>query len=816
MAVRQGRSESSAHGAARAWRLAAAVACCWALPCALFVPGLAAGRVLFWHDVTITLLPQRIWAAQSLRSGHLPHLCPYIGGGSPILAEGQAGVFYPFNLVEYLLPVDTVRGYTAQCLLHFGLAATFMLLWLHLRHELRLIAALLAAICYSVSGFFVGHVMHLHMIQIAAWAPLVLWQAEKLAEAPNAVPAAALAALVGICGLAGHPQMFFFTLMAAALWWAASLKRGRLAAKAGAIAGALALGVALAAVQVVPTAAHARASEQREGRGLGYLTMYSLLPRSFAYFLHPEIFGAYATGDYFGGEHQYEVLGWVGGACLLLALAGLSSSRRLKWAAVAFIAVGLFLGMAKHNPLYPLIAKLPPFSVMRGMGRMVFFMVIGLCVLGALGLDELLSGGRRAGRRILVASGIAACFWLLAPLGLRAARPALERALRPEALRRAGGDEAVAREKVEEKLRLWSRKLSPIDPYVAVWLLTCLAAAGLARRPNSAWAWLVVGASAAHLWLLGRDYNPWIEPSFYEAGRQTAAFMRRHAPPSEAKANAVSWPLVFIDPSLRCFERPPAWRGRMQSSEFKAWARSFFACLRPAANAFAPVAVLNNPFPLASARLWDFTERELPRMLDEPSGRDVEAVLANLGVRWAIVAPEHAKLFRDSAQWNLPGSAGTAVLVRLPRGPSGRAWLAEARSVGPAGDALQAVLGCRRWPVAYVEGQAGGESTGSRVSASVHGSMVRASVSVPEARGGLVAFSIAYHPGWRAWIDGKPAKLLRANHCLAAVEVPPGKHQIELRFSTPGLKKGAAVSGLAALLLLALCAAGWMSRAGRR
>lgn len=55
-----------------------------------------------------------------------------------------------------------------------------------------------------------------------------------------------------------------------------------------------------------------------------------------------------------------------------------------------------------------------------------------------------------------------------------------------------------------------------------------------------------------------------------------------------------------------------------------------------------------------------------------------------------------------------------------------------------------------------------------------------------------------YDPNWRVWVDGQPATLLRCNFIMRGVQIPPGEHQVEFRF-TPSLT-GLYVS-LAALLL---------------
>ena len=71
--------------------------------------------------------------------------------------------------------------------------------------------------------------------------------------------------------------------------------------------------------------------------------------------------------------------------------------------------------------------------------------------------------------------------------------------------------------------------------------------------------------------------------------------------------------------------------------------------------------------------------------------------------------------------------------------------------------------------------------------------------------GGLVVFSEVHYDGsWSLTIDGEPADLLRVNYLLRAVVVPPGQHEIEMKFTSNMFLLGnhAATFGGALILLL--------------
>lgn len=78
----------------------------------------------------------------------------------------------------------------------------------------------------------------------------------------------------------------------------------------------------------------------------------------------------------------------------------------------------------------------------------------------------------------------------------------------------------------------------------------------------------------------------------------------------------------------------------------------------------------------------------------------------------------------------------------------------------------------------------------------------------------LLLVSESYDGGWRCDVDGRPARILRANHALRAVALAPGTHTVRFEYRPGTVRLGAWVSGLT---LAALCAGlGLRLRALRR
>jgi hypothetical protein len=83
---------------------------------------------------------------------------------------------------------------------------------------------------------------------------------------------------------------------------------------------------------------------------------------------------------------------------------------------------------------------------------------------------------------------------------------------------------------------------------------------------------------------------------------------------------------------------------------------------------------------------------------------------------------------------------------------------------------------------------------------------------------GYLVVADADQDGWVATVDGRPADLVPADHAMVAVQVPPGSHEVSLRYTVPGRSRGWLVSAVSVLglALMALATPLWRRRVSGR
>jgi hypothetical protein len=355
----------------------------------------AAVLVFYWVPVTSPAAsiqwdaadmhyPLQKYFASRLRSGQLPFWTPYIFSGYPLLANPEVAAWYLPHWPFYLLGV-TPRAIELELVLHALLACLGA--WLFISRVIgNRTAATLGAFAYGLSGFFAGHSSHVGIFSTAACLPWLLLCFRR------AVDSAALrfAALGGILGglmiLAGYFQAAMYAYLAVGLYALADLwlTPRRWLRTASIVAGMLAVGIGIAALQILPGLELTHQSI-RAGNDFSKSTQGVLQLKALATLLAPDSLGA-ISGGYTGPGDITQYYFYAGILVLPLAVIGLFKTRtRLPVLCVLIPATWYMLGPAAG--LYRLGAVVPGLHQVRAPVQGWFVAALALALAAASGLD---------------------------------------------------------------------------------------------------------------------------------------------------------------------------------------------------------------------------------------------------------------------------------------------------------------------------------------------------------------------------------------------------------------------------------------------
>jgi len=391
-------------------------------PDGLAVAGLALlALVFFWPltlgrawiprgggDLVSFLWPTYTYAAQALRAGRVPLWNPTLYAGAPFAADNQSGLFYPLNLIVFLLwpslPYVALEWLVAG---QVWLAGAGMYLMLRVvlpptpTRVRRLAPPLFAAVAFMFSDVFVTHIGNLNIVAVSAWLPWA-FAALYLACARRSLGWAATACLLlGVAALAGQAQMTLIVAGALglyALWqagwqlaetpgaWAVRVRRAAVPLACLLVLGLVAFGVS--ALATLP-AAQMAAYTGRARLDYAAAADYSLPWAGLAGLFSPLVFGRGAAA--FWAPWPRVETGYVGVLTLwLAALAPLRARSRLPLFLAALAGFGLLVALGQNTPVHYFLYRLVPgFAQLRVPARFVLLTDFGLAALAGFGLSRL-------------------------------------------------------------------------------------------------------------------------------------------------------------------------------------------------------------------------------------------------------------------------------------------------------------------------------------------------------------------------------------------------------------------------------------------
>lgn len=702
----------------------------------------------------------------ALRSGQLPFWDPWkLGGalgGMMWVSLGQ--ILYPLSMLFWLEPQGSMLVWFAILRLFVGGLGMWALLR---RLAVSNPGAILAGVAYMLNIAFIAWLSS-PIPSVMVWLPWAVLAIESLIVSPGLASWAGLALVGGFQFLAGYiAESFVFVAVAGSyalirlLQSARELQPLMLVKRLGLLLTAGFATAFVGALGLIPSLSSlSNSGMAARGAGLDYLPLLNAVS-----YLDPNFFGNPVHNTWWSGSNYCEVIQYLGLLPLFFALYAAIFAWRKGRTLLFLLPLLVIGGYLFGAPVLHDLGRLPGFyqTATTRWTSAIAFMIAGLA---GLGWDLAVAHPRKTLGRWGAFMGVAAAAVALA---LHAVWPQLAaRGLRHYAV---------------TNLELMAGVFLLATPFF--WRL---AKRGRLTPGLSAWA---IAIAVLDLGVAGADFNPTTPAkSFYPSTPglvrlQKDATLGRILPYDGLFPGDMAG--LYGLRSLGGYDL----KGDVAYRRFlyEAGDRSF-----PPEKTLTPNAYLLPTLGAGYAspnELWLNVDPRSPLLdlmavrhfLLSPNGPAAPSLAVSYaGSDLRIVDNPHA---RPWAWWTplarvVTDDEAYALMRQAPRGGPKEALLAQA----PVGVSLS-----NPGQGAVLESEQKVDAFSARFDASSPG---------------FVMISQRHHPGWQAFVDGRPVPLLRADAILSAVPVPAGRHELRLEFRDPVAVGSFWVSLLSMLLGLGL------------
>jgi len=357
-------------------------------------------------DLVTSFYPYRTIASRAVHEGSLALWNPYMLSGTPFVAMAQSALFYPANVLYYLLPVPV--AWSIGFIVRRVLAAWFTALLVR-RIGGTTAGAIAAGLMFAFCGFLTAW-QGQGMSDAATWLPLICYSVVRMHDEPTARSIAIAAFAFAMPVLAGHPETaahVTLTGLGLAVFLIVSEPKFSFIR---AFVGSSLLALGLAAIQIVPTVewlTHIHRSLTQQWPAPPLYSILGLVSR--------DIIRAKNVIGLLIPEHA----AYLAMMTFVAAPIGLvrRSSRRFAvyftLAATAAISIAYGIG-----PGYSFVSRVPGLNMLKN-DRLILVASFSLAVLAGLGISALDAAETRPSRRersriaLLGSAGFAVGFLLI-------------------------------------------------------------------------------------------------------------------------------------------------------------------------------------------------------------------------------------------------------------------------------------------------------------------------------------------------------------------------------------------------------------------
>ncbi len=334
----------------------------------------------------------------------IPQWDPHVFGGMPYVDAFHGDIFYPLAVLKFFLPLYFHLGF--NLFLHIFFAGIFMYLAAR-QFKLGKTAALFSAGAYMFAPYLISLVSpgHEGKIYVTALFPLVMLFLDRGFEKKPFLNFTILGLMLGIIIVSPHPQMSYFTLWAAGLYsvfklivlWKEKKLIAPLLIPATLAAYAVVVALLLSAIQFYPGYYYTTHYSPRADTKSGWewATSWSLHEEEAVSQIIPEFAGTFDRTDksFYWGKNAFKDNSESAGVVpIFVGLIGLFFARRKEAWFFGGLALFVFIyALGDTTPIFKIFYYLiPKVKSLRAPSMIMFIFLFCIALLAGMGVQKII------------------------------------------------------------------------------------------------------------------------------------------------------------------------------------------------------------------------------------------------------------------------------------------------------------------------------------------------------------------------------------------------------------------------------------------
>ncbi|MEW6095922.1 MAG: YfhO family protein [bacterium] len=359
------------------------------------------GQILFtqatyvFRDFYKTIYPTRYFVSQCVKEGCFPLWNPYLYFGYPFFASLQHGLLNPFSFFLYLFPFDI--GIKLFIVWHLFLAGLFMYLLMR-DFGVSQISSLIASLVYTFNSYMLSIDTFTHLTS-ACWTPLIFLLFNRSFYTKEKLKYIILTSIsLSLQFVGEEPTILYATVIVLTLFTIAKAvmqyrKEGRIIYPSKSIlilSLVVLISVGLVLFQLLPFLEAVNYSYRQEGMVYHKATKWSLPPIELLTLICP-VSSGFMEFIWVGlGQGLFKGI-YFGIVPFFLILVSLCEKSRKNLFWFGIFLVGIILSFGDHTPFYKFLYKYFPFFSMHRYPMKFFCMsIFAGSILAGFGFDYLL------------------------------------------------------------------------------------------------------------------------------------------------------------------------------------------------------------------------------------------------------------------------------------------------------------------------------------------------------------------------------------------------------------------------------------------